>query len=115
MAIIRNESQRNFTVINNNILKNKNLSLKGRGMLVTLLGLPDNWEFSESGLEKIFNDGITSIRTALKELEKEGYLKRNKMRNDKGQFVTEWVIFEMPTLENPSRKNRVGKSHTIKY
>lgn len=110
MAIIRNKSKECFTVISNNIFKDKSLSLKGRGMLVTLLSLPDNWEFSENGLEKIFNDGITAIRSALKELEEKGYLLRTKHRNEKGQFYSEWMIFETSTSENPHWKNRGGKT-----
>ena len=115
MAIIRNTNKNRYTVVDNNILKNKQLSLKARGLLVTLLSLPDNWEFSENGLEEIFNDGITTIRSSLKELEKNGYLKRNKLRNEKGQFNCEWNIYETPTLEKPTRIIRLGKSYPIKY
>lgn len=113
MAIIRNSSKDKYTVIDNNILKNKHLSLKARGLLVTLLSLPDNWEFSENGLEKIFNDGITSIRTALKQLEEQGYLKRKQLKDDKGKFTgNEWIVIENPLLENPITDNPVSENHT---
>ena len=107
MAIIRNRNKVKYTVVDSAILKNKNLSLKARGMLLTLLSLPDDWEFSENGLEALFCDGITAIKTALKELENEGYLIREKYKNEKGQFSTYWTI-----LENPQQKIRDGKSAT---
>lgn len=107
MAIIRNKNKENYTVVDSAILKNKNLSLKARGMLLTLLSLPDDWEFSENGLEALFCDGLTTIKTALKELENEGYLIREKYKNEKGQFSTYWTI-----LEKPQQKIRDGKSAT---
>lgn len=107
MAIIRNNTRKKYTVIDNEIFKNKNLSLKARGMLATLLSLPDNWEFSENGLEQIFNDSLYKIKQSLTELEQLGYLKRNRSRNEKGQLkemeyiVYEKPIFEIPTLVKP--------------
>lgn len=111
MAIVRNINKGKYTVIDNNIFNNKNLSLKARGMLVTLLSLPDNWEFSENGLEQLFKDKQTAIRTALHELEESKYLIRNKLRNNKGQFVTEWIISETPLINLPDDKNHGGKSN----
>lgn len=106
MAIIRNNNKEKFTVIDNNIFKNKKLSLKGRGLLTTLLSLPDNWEFNENGLEQIFNDGLTTIRSSIKELEKNGYLKRNQLRDDKGKFLkNDWIISETPLIESPLLEN----------
>lgn len=110
MAILRNVNKGKYTVIDNNILNNKDLSLKARGMLVTLLSLPDNWEFSENGLEHMFKDKQTSIRSALHELEESKYLIRNKLRNNKGQFVTEWIISEAPLVNQPVNKIHGGKS-----
>lgn len=108
MAIIRNQNKENYTVVDNKILKNKNLSLKARGMLLTLLSLPDDWDFSENGLEALFCDGLTAIKTALKELEKNGYLQRKQIRDNKGKFLqNEWIIYEKPTMEQPILENPI--------
>lgn len=102
MIIVRNKSKEKYTVVDNNIFKNKELSLKARGMITTLLSLPDNWEFSENGLEHIFNDGLTTIKSSLKELEKNGYLVRKQVRDNKGRFLkNDWTIYEIPLLEKP--------------
>ena len=108
MAIIRNKNREKYTTIDNSILKNKNLSLKARGLLVTLLGLPDNWEFTEAGLYSLFEkDGQNSVRTAIKELENLGYLKRQRIRDNNGKYSEiEWSIYEKPILENPNLENQ---------
>jgi hypothetical protein len=56
-----------------------------------MLSLPDNWDYTLAGLEKICDDGITSIRTAVDELEESGYLSRQRKRNPKGQ-LGDWAI-----------------------
>lgn len=62
MAVLRKAQKSNFTVIDNQVFKS-NLSLKARGLLCTMLSLPDNWKFSEKGLQMILPaDGQTSVR-----------------------------------------------------
>jgi len=102
MAILRKNKKSDYTIIDNNIFRNKTLSLKAKGMICTMLSLPDGWEFSEEGLTKLSNDGISSIRSTLKELMEFGYLVRERNRDEKGILRdTTYTIFEEPTLENP--------------
>lgn len=76
-----------YTTIPANITHDRELDLKSRGMLLTLLSLPDNWNFSERGLVKIFDhEGRHSIRAALQKLEELGYLKRVQGRGVDGAF-----------------------------
>lgn len=94
----------NFTVVPNGYLRNIRLSLKGRGLLTTLLSLPPDWVFSEVGLSKILPEGLGSVRSGLKELEKLGYVHRERVRNDRGQLKgTIWHIYEEPYF--PDEKN----------
>lgn len=106
MAILKKFNKERYTVIDMNIVRDKRLSLKDLGLLVQLLALPDNWQFSEKGLEKIFErDGKTSIRTAIKNLEDFHYLKRTQLHDSNGKFVgVEWCIFEIPYEENLSEE-----------
>lgn len=101
MAIYRNKTQQ-FTVVSQSIIRDDRLSLKDFGLLVRLLSLPDNWEFSENGLVAIFkNDGQASIRTGLKHLEECGYLVRTRTRDERGRLgCVEWTIYDSPHLEN---------------
>lgn len=90
MAVLRKEHRNNYTVIDNEVFKS-NLSLKARGLLSTMLSLPDNWNFSEKGLQAILpEDGQCAVHSAIKELESKGYLTRQRLCDDKGKVV-EWV------------------------
>lgn len=103
MSILRKSKKSDFTVIDNNIFKNKYLSLKAKGMICTMLSLPDDWEFSEIGLSELSNDSRTSIRSTLKELIDYGYLIRNRVRDSKGKLRdVEYIIYEEPMYQNPT-------------
>ena len=73
MPVFKNKTQGQYVNVYKDILKNHSLSLRDREMVVTLLSLPDNWEFTISGLSKIIPDGKSSIRASLTHLEKLGY------------------------------------------
>lgn len=102
MAKITVRKSRNYTTIDNNIFKNKNLSLKARGLLTTMLSLPDDWDYTVAGLCLILKDGKTSIQSALKELEENGYLVRTKERSADGRFQGyNYDLFETPKEDPP--------------
>ena len=109
MAILRNPNRGKFTVVDNYALRDDNLSLKACGLLVTMLSLPDNWQFSENGLCSIFKkDGQASIRSGLKELEEFGYLVRTRTRDNLGRVSSaDWTIYDYPHLE---KRNVVNPS-----
>ena len=75
--IIRVERTKNFTVMSNHHFKNKKLSLKAKGLLSLMLSLPDDWNYSMKGLATLSKDGIDSVRTAMKELETQGYVEKD--------------------------------------
>lgn len=111
MAVFRKVKKTDYTVIDNNIFKNKKLSLKGKGMICTMLSLPDNWQFTEEGLAELSNDSRTGIRTTLNELMQYGYLVRERNRNEKGRLtdmtytIYEEPMYQKPTLEKPTLEN----------
>lgn len=109
MAIFRVHRTKNFTTVNNYLIRDGNLTLKDKGMLLVLLSLPDDWEYSVIGLEKICKESKDTINNILNNLEKYEYLERIKLRNNKGQF-TEWKydIYEIPKTMyyNPYPKNQ---------
>ena len=91
MDILRNKTQ-GFTIVDNQILKDKNIGQRERGMYATLCSLPDGWELSVAGLNAILPDGKTAITNSLNLLEKYGYLTRNQ-RRVRGRITgTEWEI-----------------------
>ena len=97
MSVFRIEKIKDFTTMSNHHLKNKNLSLKAKGLLSLMLSLPDEWDYTVRGLASICKDGVDSISTAIKELEAEGYLIRERVRHEDGSFgKTEYIIHEQP-------------------
>ena len=84
--IIRVERTKNFTVMSNHHFKNKNLSLKAKGLLSLMLSLPDDWNYNMKGLATLSKDRIDSVRTAMKELENQGYVKKDRSRNEAGCY-----------------------------
>lgn len=105
MAFLRKEHKENYTCISNDVFKS-DLSLKARGMLCTMLSLPDDWEFSENGLQAILKDGQTSIRSAIKELEVAGFLSRTRERDESGRMgKCVWIVCDYPRFENPNLVN----------
>ena len=97
MPVFRIERTRDYTVMSNHHLKNPQLSLKAKGLLSMMLSLPEEWNYSERGLAAICKEGVDAIHSAIKELEKAGYMKRNQLRGKGGRIIdTEYVIYETP-------------------
>lgn len=99
MPIFRVEKNKNYTVMSNYHLKDKSISFKSKGLLSYMLSLPDTWDFSLNGLASASKDNITSIRSALKELQEHKYLIINKLlpnQTKSGRIEYEYVIYEYP-------------------
>lgn len=82
-TVFRVEKNKNYTIISNHHLQDKNISLKAKGLLTLMLSLPPNWDMTLNGLVSLSGDGIDSVRSGIKELEKNGYLSRSRGRNER--------------------------------
>ena len=103
MSVFRIHKTENYTVMSNTHFKQKDMSLKAKGLLSLMLSLPDSWHYSISGLVKLSKDGKDSVMSALVELEEFGYLTRARVTNEKGQFSgVQYDIFEQPQANNPN-------------
>ena len=97
MAVFRIEKTQNYTVMSNHHLRNAALSLKAKGLLSQVLSLPENWDYTLAGLSRINRESVDAIRTAVHELEREGYITRSRERKENGQLGgAEYVIHEQP-------------------
>ena len=107
MSVIRVNKTQNYTVMSNSHFKEKKMSLKAKGLLSLMLSLPDDWNYSVSGLVTLSKDGKDSVMSALAELEEFKYLVRHRTTNSKGQFSgIEYNIFEHPQTETPISENQ---------
>ena len=111
MAVFRVEKTKDFTIMSNHHLRNPKLSLKAKGLLSLMLSLPEDWDYTTKGLAQICKEGVDSIGTALKELERYGYLTRRRLRCENGQLGDiEYTIHETPAetsreSSSPKREN----------
>lgn len=119
-TVFRVEKNREFVVMSNKFLREKEMSLKAKGLLALCLSLPDTWNYSLNGLCAICKENLTAIRSTLKELERFGYLKINKLKNEKGRFVYEYIIYEIaqtkdstPDIENLHMDNQYVENLSI--
>ncbi|MBP3524265.1 MAG: helix-turn-helix domain-containing protein [Clostridia bacterium] len=100
MAIFRVAKTRDYTVMSNYHLRDKNLSLKAKGLLSLILSLPEDWNYTTRGLAAICKEGVDSIGAALREMESAGYLTRHRLRDRSGRISdTEYVVYESPRTE----------------
>ncbi len=97
MAVFRVDKSRDYTVLSNNIFKDRTLSAKAKGLLAEMLSLPESWDYTLKGLTYLFSDGLDSVRQGIKELEEHGYVVRDRKRDEKGRLGDmEYVIYETP-------------------
>ena len=140
MSVFRVEKNKGYTVMSNHHLRNHTLSLKAKGLLSQMLSLPEDWDYTLQELAQINKESIDAIREAVRELERAGYIKRSRERDERGCLrgnvytiyeqphteptpeepapeeptqekpTLEKPMLEKPTLENPMQLNTKGKN-----
>ena len=123
MAVFRVERNKGYTVMSNHHLRNRELSLKAKGLLSQMLSLPEDWDYTLAGLSFINREKIDAIREAVRELERAGYIVRSRERDEKGRLRgAAYVIYEqpqttpvsdLPTLENPTLEKPMLEKPTL--
>lgn len=96
MSLFTINKNKDFTVMSNYHLRDKNLSLKAKGLLSFMLSLPEDWDYSLKGLVAICKESKDAIRSTLSELKDNNYLKIEPSRSDNGTFEYDYIIYEKP-------------------
>ena len=105
MNIKRIQKSKNYSIISNDILRKKELSLKAKGLISLILSLPDSWDLTVNGLVEIVKESKNTIYSILKELNKFGYVERNRVTNLTGKVVKwELIVYEQPLTKKPQLK-----------
>ena len=127
-VVFRVVKTKNYTMMSNQHLKDKRLTLKAKGLMSVMLSLPENWDYTLRGLAAISKEGVDAVSEAVKELERSGYVIRNRKRDERGRLSgTEYLIYEdchmnsqpaqdapepeKPKQENPAQLN-TNRSNT---
>ena len=116
MNIKRIQKSGNYSIISNEILKRKDLSLKSKGLLTLILSLPDKWELSVNGLVAIVKESKNTVYSILKELNGFGYVERKRITDNSGKVIKwELIVYENPLTKKPvTKKPDVEKCTQIK-
>lgn len=117
MAVLKNDTQNGYVRLDRKILENRELKLIDRGMIATLMSLPNNWNFSIRGLEAILPDKKSAIGESLKRIEAMGYLTRTQRRATNGYFSEEvleihQIPITLPRPDLPHPENRDTENST---
>lgn len=106
MNKITRKKNSDYTVVSNVFLRDKNLSIKAKGFLAVVMGLPDNWEFTINGICSILKEGKTAVYNVINELKDAGYCKAKRIQNEKGIIQGyDYSFFEMPQCEEQDSDN----------
>ena len=118
MSVFRVEKNKGYTVMSNHHLRNRTLSLKAKGLLSQMLSLPGDWDYTLQGLAQINKESIDAIREAVRELERAGYIKHSRERDERGCLHgTVYTIYEQPhtepTPEEPTQEKPALDNPTL--
>lgn len=127
---VRVVKDKNYTVLNNEFLRRKDLSWKSKGILAYVLSLPDDWNINIEEVMKHATEGKSAFRSGWNELRDTGYVKRQPVKDKETKKILYWetVVFENvgvtanePHTDYPPSgkpldgKPDTGKSNTTKY
>jgi len=105
MNIKRIQKSKNYSIISNEILRRKDLSLKAKGLMSLILSLPDSWDLTVNGLVEIIKESKNTVYSILKELNKFGYVERNRITDNTGKVIKwELIVYEQPHTKKPQLK-----------
>lgn len=142
MAIIKNKSKNNFTIISNSILRSKDLSMSEKGLLCYLISLPNDFIIHKTTLTESFDNGYSSISSVFDGLCKKGFIEVVMIANNKeigidfeyniytecqnkifltvGELkknntspICDFPISENPILKNSISENSISENHTL--
>lgn len=109
----------NFTPISNDVFRDIRLNLTDRGLLATLMSLPENWDFSVSGMSRILPDGTDRIRSSLTRLEALGYISIKQERSPGGKYNRNQLIVnnhpDSPSSDFPTTDKQTADKRTTDH
>ncbi|MGD9970413.1 MAG: hypothetical protein AB7S65_08145 [Sulfuricurvum sp.] len=92
-----------YTTINNELINDKELYLRDKGLYIFMFSKPEGWSFSVRGLSAQVKEGKTSVSQSLKRLIERGWLRRHEVR-EAGKYIT--FEYEMQVIKTNSTVSR---------
>jgi hypothetical protein len=112
--IVRAKSIRDFTMVKNDVLRSKSLTIEERGLLVYLLSLPEDWILYKSKLHENMPDSKGTIDRVFKGLQEKGYIISVKVIDTQTKVFKGWnhVVYEDPILEESDTRKKPTSAFT---
>lgn len=107
MSVFRVHKTRDFTVMSNSHLRDKDLTLKAKGLLSVILSLPDDWKYSIAGLAAICKEGTSAVKSALQELTDAGYVTVTKLYPNQTETGRIEYVYDIHERPQASRKQGI--------
>ena len=114
MSTIRVAKRKRYTNVDRRAVNDAEVSFRARGLLFWLLDKPDDWRVDSTAIAAQSKEGRDAIRTALGELEKAGYLVRERVQSDAGRWMTVTTVYEHPSEAPAPEKPTPGKPSSVK-
>ena len=113
MNKLNNKIKDNFTIIPNDIIRNKSLSDRARFIFCYMASMPDDWKFYQGVMAKELGYTKDTLRKYIEELLETGYLDREQ-RREVGKFDSyDYTLnFSPCTKKADTVKVRDGKKPT---
>ena len=119
MNKLNNDIKKNFTIIPNDIIRNKNISDRARFIFCYMASMPDDWKFYQGAMAKELGYTKDTLRKYIQELLETGYLYREQ-RREEGKFDSyDYTLNYTPsgkkadTVKNGSGENPTREKSTV--
>ena len=96
MPIMKKKVYENFTVVDNYYIDDIECKPECMGYLTYMLRKPENWNFTFKSIMKDLGVGERNVRTNIQRLEALKYIKRERSRDENGNFIWIYYIYNKP-------------------
>jgi hypothetical protein len=110
LTTIKVEKNQNYTIMSNWHLRDKELSLKAKGLMSYMLSLPPEWDFSVVGLASCLAESKNTIGKILNELIDKGYMERKQERQGKLFSGYSYILHEISCRKSWDTKTQYPKN-----
>lgn len=105
--IHRNDHKEQFVMVSNETIRDRGISLAGRGLLAFMLSFADDWNFNFETLADLTGATKYELRQTLRELQARGYVTISQVKTKGGKFsACSYTVFEQPRDEIPHAVNQ---------
>jgi len=102
-----------FSRVPKEILEDRRISWRAKGIIAYLLGKPNDWTVQTGDIIARSTEGRDAVRKAFRELKNAGYARLEVIRDSNGQVVgKQWTVSDVSDLDRETKKPSFGHEPT---